>query len=171
METLNYGSQALRQETMEERKMENILNLQLFAQEQVHLNVKYTDIDVDNIIRKKFVTWKKKQQKVVEDTKKETEMLTQLKWTSEKKQLQTELDELKKKYSLLEVTYQARKRFYDEGIPISDELLSMIISTDIENTKRAVEGFIMLFTDTVERAVKEKLKGNAPICNKAEITR
>ncbi len=171
METLNYGSQALRQETMEERKMKNILNLQLFAQEQVHLNAKYTDIDVDNIIRKKFVSWKKKQQKVVEDTKKETEMLTQLKWTSEKKQLQTELDELKKKYSLLEVTYQVRKRFYDEGIPISDELLSMIISTDIENTKRAVEGFIMLFTDTVERAVKEKLKGNAPICNKAEITR
>ncbi len=151
--------------------MENVLDLRLFAQEQGHLKVRYTDIDVDNIIRKKYAEWKKKQQKEIEKTKKETEISMQLEFASEKYQLQMELDEMKRKYSLLEMTYHARKMFCGQGIPISDELLSILISTDMEHTKCAVEEFIKLFTDTVKRAVEETLKGYVPIDNTMKITR
>lgn len=123
---------------------------------------KYTDDDLDKIINKKFAEWQKKQQKAVDEAKKLAEMNATQKAEYERDQLQKELDALKKKDSLSEMTKTARKMLLDSGISVPDDVLSMLVNTDAEETKRAVDGFAKAFKDAVESAVKERLKGNPP---------
>ena len=123
---------------------------------------KYSDDDLDKIIGQKFAEWQKKQQKAVDEAKKLAEMNAQQKAEYERDQLQKELDALKKKDSLAEMTKTARKMLSEGGINIPDELLSMMVTTDAEETKAAVDGFKTLFKEAVEAAVKDKLKGEPP---------
>ena len=123
---------------------------------------KYTDEDVDKIINRKFAEWEKKQEKAVSEAKKLAEMNATEKAEYERDKLQKELDELKKANSIAEISKTARKMLSDEGITIPDELLSLMVTTDAEETKAAVDGFSTLFKEAVENAVKEKLKGNPP---------
>ena len=123
---------------------------------------KYTDADVDKMIDKKFAEWQKKQQKAVDEAKKLAEMNATEKAEYERDQLKKELDALKKTASLAEMTKTARKMLSDNDINVSDELLAVMVTTDAEETKAAVDGFTKLFKDAVESAVKEKLKGEPP---------
>ena len=123
---------------------------------------KYTDDDVNRLIDQKFAEWQKKQQKAVDEAKKLAEMNAQQKAEYERDKLQKELDELKKKDSLSEMTKTARKMLSDDGINISDELLAMMVNTDAEQTKAAIDGFTKAFKDAVENAVKARLKGEPP---------
>lgn len=123
---------------------------------------KYTDDDVNKMFDKKFAEWQKKKDKEVSEAKKLAEMNAQQKAEYERDQLQKELDSLKKKDALSEMTKTARKMLSDEGISVSDDLLSVLVTTDAEKTKAAVDGFAKLFKDAVEKAVKDKLKGEPP---------
>lgn len=123
---------------------------------------KYTDEDVDKLIDKKFAEWQKKQDKAVAEAKKLAEMNATEKAEYERDQLQKELDALKKKDSLSEMTKTARKMLSDKGITVSDDMLSMLVNTSAEETKAAVDGFAKAFNDAVEAAVKERLKGEPP---------
>lgn len=78
------------------------------------------------------------------------------------KQLEKELATYKEREAVAEMSKTARKMLSDSGISVSDELLSVMVTTDAEETKNAVEGFINAFNDAVEAAVKERLKGNPP---------
>lgn len=126
------------------------------------VDAKYTDKDVDDIINKKFAEWEKKKQKEVDEAQKLAEMNAQQKAEYERDQIQKELDALKKKDALSEMTKTARKMLKEEDIAISDELLAVMVTTDAEKTKAAVDGFAKLFKDAVESAVKERLKGAPP---------
>lgn len=123
---------------------------------------KYSDDDVDKILNKKFAEWEKKKQKEVDEAKKLADMNAKEKAEYERDKLQKELDELKRKDSLSEMTKTARKMLSDEGVSVSDDVLSMIVSTDAEKTKAAVDAFSKAFKEAVDAAVKEKLKGNPP---------
>ena len=124
--------------------------------------LKYTDEDVDKLFNKKFAEWETKQQKEIDEAKKLAEMDAQERAEHERDELQKELDALKKKDSLSEMTKTARKMLSDEGVSVPDEVLAMIVHTDAEKTKAAVDAFGKAFKDAVESAVKEKLKGNPP---------
>ena len=123
---------------------------------------KYTDEDVNKIIDKKFAEWQKKQQKEVDEAKKLAEMNATQKAEYERDQLKKKLEELEKQASLSEMTKTARKMLAESSINIPDELLSMMVTTDAEETKAAVDGFAKIFKEAVESAVKEKLKGEPP---------
>jgi hypothetical protein len=60
------------------------------------------------------------------------------------------------------MTKTARKMLSEKSINIPDELLAMMVTTDAEETKAAIDGFTKAFTDAVENAVKERLKGAPP---------
>ena len=77
----------------------------------------------------------------------------------ERDQLQKQLDEYKRKDSLAEMTKTARSMLSESGISVSDGVLAMLVNTDAEQTKAAVDGFAK---DAVEEAVKERLKGRTP---------
>lgn len=123
---------------------------------------KYSDKDVDEIINKKFAEWQKKQEKAVDEAKKLSAMNAQQKAEYERDKLQKELDEYKRQASLAEMTKTARKILSENGITINDELLAVMVTTDAEETKAAVDGFTKAFTEAVESAVKERLKGEPP---------
>ena len=123
---------------------------------------RYTDDDVNAIIDRKFAEWQKKQQKAVDEAKKLAEMNAQEKAEYERDKLQKELDSLKKQASLSEMTKTARKMLADEGINISDDLLSMMVNESAEDTKKAIDGFSKAFSAAVASAVKERLKGEPP---------
>lgn len=123
---------------------------------------KYTDADVNKLIDQKFAEWQKKQEKAVGEAKKLAEMNATQKAEYQRDQLQKELDELKKANAISEMSKTARKMLSENGITISDELLSFMVTTDAEETKAAVDSFSKLFNDAVESAVKERLKGEPP---------
>lgn len=123
---------------------------------------KYSDKDVDEILNKKFAKWQEKQQKAVDEAKKLAEMNAQQKAEYERDELQKQLDEYKRKDSIAEMTKTARKMLSEEGVGISDDLLAMMVNTDAEQTKAAIDGFVKAFKDAVESAVKERLRGETP---------
>ena len=123
---------------------------------------RYTDADVDRIIDRKFAEWQKKQQKAVDEAKKLERMNAQQKAEYERDQLQKALDEYKRKDSLAEMTKTARKMLTDSGIAVPDELLSVLVTTDADQTKAAIDSFSGLFAAAVETAVKERLRGEPP---------
>lgn len=123
---------------------------------------KYTDKDLDEIINKKFAKWQKDHEKKVDEAQKLATMNAQQKAEYERDKLQKELDEYKRKDSLAEMSKTARKILTDDGISVSDELLAMLVTTDAEKTKAAVDDFKTAFKDAVEAAVKERLKGEPP---------
>lgn len=123
---------------------------------------KYTDKDVDRLINQKFAEWQKKQDKAVDEAKKLSAMNAQQKAEYERDKLQKELDEYKRKDSLAEMTKSARKMLSDGGITINDDLLGVMVTTDAEQTKAAIDGFAEAFKEAVEAAVKERLKGEPP---------
>lgn len=123
---------------------------------------KYSDKDLDEIIGKKFAKWQKDQEKKVDEAKKLAAMNEQQKAEYERDQLQKQLDEYKRKDTLSEMTKTARNMLTDAGISASDEILSILVSTDAEKTKIAVDSYAKVFNEAVESAVKERLKGNPP---------
>ena len=123
---------------------------------------KYSDADLDKIINKKFAQWQEKKQKEVDEAQKLATMNATQKAEYERDQLKKELDEYKRKDSLAEMSKTARKMLSDDGITVSDELLSMLVTTDAEKTKAAVDGFKKAFKEAVENTVKERLKGEPP---------
>ena len=123
---------------------------------------KYTDEDVDEILNRKFAEWQKKQQKAVDEAQKLATMNATQKAEYERDQLKKELEELKRISALSEMSKTARKMLSDNGITISDDLLSVMVTEDAETTKAAVDGFSQMFTQAVEAAVKERLKGDPP---------
>lgn len=123
---------------------------------------KYTDADVDKIINKKFAEWEKRQEKKVSEAAKLAEMNAQQKAEYERDELKKELDELKRKDTLAEMSKTARKMLSDEGINIGDDLLSRLVTTDADETKASVDSFTKLFKAAVEDAVKERAKGTTP---------
>lgn len=123
---------------------------------------KYSDADLDDIISKKFAKWEAKKQKDIDEAKRLEKMNAQQRAEHERDQLQAELDNLKKKDALGEMTKEARKMLSDANISVSDELLSVMVTTDAAETKAAIDSFADAFTKAVENAVKERLKGEPP---------
>lgn len=123
---------------------------------------RYSDADVNRIIDQKFAEWQKKQDKAVDEAKRLSEMNAQQKAEYERDKLKKELDELKRQASIAEMSKTARKMLSDSGITIPDELLGMMVTPNAEDTKAAVDSFAKVFTEAVEAAVKERLKGEPP---------
>lgn len=123
---------------------------------------KYTDDDVDRIVRNRLAREREQAEREKEEAKKLAEMNAQQKAEYERDQLKKELAELKRKDALSEMTKEARKMLADKDINIPDELLSLMVTTDAAETKLAVDSFAKLYKEAVEAAVKAKLKGEPP---------
>lgn len=123
---------------------------------------KYSDEDLDKIIGKRFARWQEEQKKAVDEAKKLAEMDAQQKAEYERDQLRKELEGYKRKDALSEMTKTARKMLADDNINVPDDLLAMMVTTDATQTKTAIDGFKKLFKESVESAVKERLRGDTP---------
>lgn len=123
---------------------------------------KYSDEDLNAILDKRFARWKADQEKEKAEAKRLAEMNAQERAEAERDKVQKELDELKAKNAIAEMTNEARKMCAEHDINVGDDLLSVLVNKDADKTKKAVDAFVKMFEQEVEKAVKEKLKGNGP---------
>lgn len=123
---------------------------------------KYTDADVDKIVKDRLAREKINQQKADDEAKKLGKMGAQERAEYERDQLKKELDALKKETARNGMAKEARKMLAAEDITIPDTLVSMLITTEAESTKQNVNDFAKIFKEAVQDAVKDALKGKAP---------
>ena len=123
---------------------------------------KYTDEDVDRILNKKFAEWQKNQEKKVSEAERLSKMTAEEKAAEKLKALEEKIKGYEAAAARTEMTKQARSILSDKGITVGDELLANLIAEDAEGTKANCESFISLFTAAVDKAVKEKVKGDTP---------
>lgn len=130
---------------------------------------KYSDADFDRLFNKKFAELEQKKQKEIDEVKKLAEMNAEEKAKYKADQEKERADkaeariaELEKKDALSEMSKTARKMLSDEGINISDELLSVIVTPEAESTQANIKNFVTLFKAEVEKGVKAQATGITP---------
>ena len=123
---------------------------------------KYIDADLDRIINSKFAAWQKQQEKKVSEAERLSKMTAEEKAAAQLKALEDKIHGYEVAAARAEMTKQARAILSDKGIHVDDALLANLIAEDADNTKAAVESFVSMFTAAVEKAVKEKVKGDTP---------
>lgn len=152
--------------------------LQNTNEEQQEESKTYTEDEVQELLQKeadKRVTkaletakskWEKEYAKKIEKAKNEAEklanMTAQQKAEHERDELQKELEQLKLKDTLNEMSKTARGMLMEANINIGDELLGVLVTVEAETTKANVESFITSFNDAVDKAIAEKLKSKPP---------
>lgn len=146
-------------ETSNEKKEDDPSNKE---QQNQNNDKKYSDKDLDEIIGRKFAKWQKDQEKAISEAKKLEKMNAEEKAKYERDKLQKELDSYKKKDAIAAMSKEARKMLSEQNITIDDNLLSLMVTDDAEATKKAIGDFAKAFSEAVENAVKERLKGNTP---------
>lgn len=128
-------------------------------------DLKYTDKDLDQIIARKMAAYAKKAEKEA-SKKAEAErlknMTDQEKKDHQLEELKKELAQMKKDNALSAMGKEARSILSEKNIHVSDALITNLVSDDADATKEAVESFASEFEKAVEKAVAEKLKGQAP---------
>ena len=150
-------------------------DLQIFADEGKgeESEKKYTEEEFQKRVDQKFAEIAQKFEKKAQE-KAEAEKLAKMsdeeKQKAEFKKLQAELAELKEKAALTEMSKTARAILDEKKIHISDNMLSMLVTSDAEQTKKNVDEFTNLFNDAVAEAVKERVKGKTPPASSAPAT-
>ena len=123
---------------------------------------KYTDDDVDEIIKRQKAEWEKQKKKDDDEAKKFAKMNAQEKAEYKQQQLEMEIQKLKDERALSNMRDEARKQLSEKGINVSDKLLAFMVSKDAEETKEAVDSFAELFNAAVNEAVKGKARQSTP---------
>ena len=120
---------------------------------------KYSDKDLDAILDKRFARWKADQEKEKKEAERLAEMNAQERAEAERDKVQKELDELKAKNAIAEMTNEARKMCAEHDINVGDDLLSVLVNKDADKTKLydAVMGSTKEYIYTDVNA--EELKG------------
>lgn len=131
---------------------------------------KYTDADVDEIISKRLAKWEKQQAAKVEEAAKLAEMNAQQKAEYERDKVQKELDEYKRRDTVNAMVAESRRQLSEQGIAVSDDILTRLVGETAEETKASVDAFSTAFTAAVEDAVKKQLAGKAPAAGVATKT-
>lgn len=126
---------------------------------------KYTEADMDKIIDKKFAEWNKKresEEKQKAEAARLASMNEEQKQEAKIKELTDRLNDLEREKNLTEMTKTARALLAEEGVNVSDDLLTRLVTDDADSTKSAIDEFIKMYRTDVDKAVKERLKGTTP---------
>lgn len=124
--------------------------------------LKYTDADVDAIVKKKLARAEKEKANAVAEAEKLAKMNADDKEKYERQKLEDELAEYRKREAVQGLLKEADNMLKSEGIDIDDELLKTVIGDDAETTQNNIKVFAESFNSAVEQAVKKALSGQAP---------
>ncbi len=123
---------------------------------------KYSESEIEAIVQQRLKDEQKKADKAKTEAERLAQMNAQERAEYERDQLQQKLDEMEKERTIAQMTSTARKMLADANINVSDDIVTLLVSDDADKTKAAVDGFITLFNQSVQNAVKDALKGNPP---------
>lgn len=130
---------------------------------------KYTDADFDKKLNQKFAEWQKKKEQEIAEAEKLAKMSAEEKANHNAQKEKERADkaeariaELERKDALSEMSKTARKLLAEEGINISDELLSVIVTPEAEATQANIKNFVTLFKAEVAKGIKAQATGTTP---------
>lgn len=130
---------------------------------------KYSDADFDKKLNQKFAEWQKKKEQEIAEAENLAKMNAEEKaaFNAQKEKeradkAEARIAELEKKDALSEMSKAARKMLADDGINISDELLSVIVTPEAATTQANVKNFVKLFKAEVEKGIKAQATGTTP---------
>ena len=149
-------------ELEEEKNTEETPEEKLKEPEKEKSEKKYSDEDVNAILSKKFAKWTAQKEKELDEAQKLAEMDAQQKAEYERDKLEKELAELKRENTLNAMGKTARTMLSEQGVHLSDALVSILVTEEAESTKTNVDNFVQLFKEAVDAAVNEKLKSGTP---------
>lgn len=133
---------------------------------------KYSDEQVDEIIKEKKAKWQKQQDekiKELEEARRLEKMNEDEKLKYELDKYKRELEEYKQRETQSAMAKVAKNMLVEEGFNISDDLVNNLITDEAESTKENVKGFAGMLKDLVEKEVNERLKGKSPEVKKTGV--
>lgn len=122
--------------------------------------LKYTDEDVNRLIRQKHAEWNKKQEQKESEAARLAKMSAEEKTQERMNALEAKLHEYEAKETRNEMMTQARNLLHDKGFSVNDGIIASLISDDADTTKANVESFVALMKSEIEKGVNDKLKGS-----------
>lgn len=117
---------------------------------------------IETAVGKAREQWELETNDKLSEAEKLARMTKEQKAEYRQKQLENELNALKKEKAMNEMAATARKMLADEKITVPDTLLAYIIAEDAEKTKAAVEDFVKLFNDAVGEELKKSARQETP---------
>lgn len=122
--------------------------------------LKYTDEDVNRLIRQKHAEWNKKQEQKESEAARLAKMSAEEKTQERMNALEAKLHEYEVKETRNEMMTQARNILHDKGYSVNDGILASLISDNADTTKANVESFVSLMKSEIEKGVNDKLKAS-----------
>ena len=148
--------------TTVEQTTENTVEETAKAEETKQPEYKYTDEDVDKIVSKKIAKERERAKAEADEAARLAKMTEQERTAAELKKALDEVEALRAEKAQNEMRATARKMLSDANISVSDGLLNVLVTTDADSTKKAVDDFAAIFKAEVDKAVKAKLGGEPP---------
>lgn len=123
---------------------------------------KYTDEDVDNIVKAKLAKEREKTAAKVEEAAKLAKMNADQKKDYEAQQVLKRAEEAESKLAQLEMQAEARTMVSDLGVNLTDEDLALVVTTDADSTKTNVSQLTDLIGRIQDQVKTEMFKGTTP---------
>lgn len=127
--------------------------------------LKYSDADVDEIINRKFAKWQEEQEKKIAEAEKLAKMDADEKEKYERERLEKELALYKQREQRYGLAREASKILAENDIVADDRLLDVVVKDTADETYSAVNAFIALVNEHIEKGVKLALSGKSPKAN------
>lgn len=126
----------------------------------------FTQEEVDKLIQKRLAKEAKKHEQELQAKLDEAEKLRQMN-AEQKAQYEAEqkdklIKELEAKLNRNGLEKEASKMLSEAGIAVTDEILTLVVKDNAENTQQSVNSFTELVNDLVDKKVSEMLRGKTP---------
>lgn len=123
---------------------------------------KYTDEDVNKIVKKKIAEERKRAKEEAEKEAKKAKMTAEEKAKFEKEELEKERDGLKEQLARRELSDKAAELFKEKEISATPEMLSFVVGEDEEKTAENVKKFVDIINGQLKLADEKRAKGKTP---------
>lgn len=130
---------------------------------------KYSDADVDRIMKDRRARWEKEKKAAEDEAAKLAKMDEQqkLQYEFEKQQkanedLQAEIDQLRQEKNRIELTKAAATLLQNSNIDATEGILNFVVGNDAEQTKANIDAFVKIVEAQVKKAEVARATGTTP---------
>lgn len=122
---------------------------------------KYTDAEVDDIIKRKYAKWKAEQEKQESEAKKLAKMNAEDKKKYQLDKREQDLADREAEISKRELTAEAKSILSERGLPI--ELVDVVNLTSADSVRNSIDDLQKSWEEAVQKGIADKMKGGAPM--------
>lgn len=120
----------------------------------------FTQEEVNNIVEKRLNKEKNKWKNEVDQAKRLAEMSAEDRAREQFKMEKAEFERQRAEFERERLLVQTQRELSTKNIPV--EFADMLVKDDAESTKAAIDSFAMLYNQSVEKGVSNKMKGRPP---------